>query len=257
MNQVALPLTGVNSYLRLLGRAVAAQFASVLAPPRCVSCRSSMTSTAVFCLACAVTLRPLQPTEIAEKLVAFGHYGGALAVAIQRLKYRRCPELAHPLGTLLVRALGRCSPRRALLVPVPLHPVRLAQRGFNQAGLLARVVAEKTGHAIAFDALRRCRHGRPQARTSAPQRWENVAGAFLASPVPRLQRSHVILVDDVSTTGATLHACRRALRRAGAKRVTGLVLAIADAPPAPGQAPPPLRDTLSSWRTVLRSGPDT
>jgi ComF family protein len=230
MNQVAVPQTGVNSYLQLLGRAVAVQFASLLAPPQCVSCLSSMTKPSVFCLACALTLRPLQPRESLGEIAAFGHYGGALAVAIQRLKYQRFPELARPLATLLVRALGRCSPTPALLVPVPLHPLRLAQRGFNQAALLARVVADKTGHAIAFDALRRARHGKPQARTLAHQRWKNVAGAFLASPVPRLQGSHVILVDDVSTTGATLDACRHALRRAGASRVTGLVLAIAEAP---------------------------
>jgi ComF family protein len=109
---------------------------------------------------------------------------------------------------------------------VPLHPARLADRGFNQAVLLARVVARHTGWPLLPRALARTRSTSAQARLGAADRKTNVADAFRVRS--RVEGLDVLLVDDVTTTGATLAACASALRRAGARSVTPITVAIQD-----------------------------
>lgn len=113
------------------------------------------------------------------------------------------------------------------LVPVPLHYQRLAARGFNQAAWLAQGVARRTGTLALVDALSRKRNTPSQGGLTARQRRKNVAGAFevRASRMARIKGSTVTLVDDVLTTGSTLAACSKALKKAGAARVNVLVLA--------------------------------
>jgi len=158
---------------------------------------------------------------IARSLAA---YEGALREAICALKFRRFQAVAAPLGRLLVRF----APREALhgvqaVVPVPLHPDRLAARGFNQAELIARPVAEAIGRPCIPDALRRVRQEAPQSELGASERLLNVVGAF--QPWDLQARGTVMLVDDVYSTGATAAACARALIEGGADRVTVLTLA--------------------------------
>lgn len=127
---------------------------------------------------------------------------------------------------------GRVMPgaRVQAVVPVPLHPARLRQRGYDQALELARPVAAALGLPLQADALRRVRATEAQTTLGAAARRGNVRGAFVACPgkLPR----HVALLDDVMTTGATLAECASALRRAGVVRVEAWVLA---------RAPPPRR----------------
>jgi ComF family protein len=151
-------------------------------------------------------------------------YGGALATAITRFKYQPVPELAKPLGALLAaEALAR-GLKATDVVPVPLHPSRLFQRGFNQAALLARPVARALGAAFHPRALERIRSTDKQAELDRPARLHNVAGAFrVRTPLHR----PILLVDDVRTTGATQDECARVLRAAGCPHVDCLVLAIA------------------------------
>lgn len=113
------------------------------------------------------------------------------------------------------------------LVPVPLHPVRLFRRRFNQSALLAQALAKQTGLPVETDALRRARPTPSQAGLNARARRRNMAGAFtVREPAkPRVKDASLVLVDDVFTTGATLQACARALKRAGARRVAALTLA--------------------------------
>lgn len=113
------------------------------------------------------------------------------------------------------------------LVPVPLHYQRLAARGFNQAAWLAQGVARRTGTLALVDALSRKRNTPSQGGLTARQRRQNVAGAFevRTSRMTRIKGSTVTLVDDVLTTGSTLAACSKALKKAGAARVNVLVLA--------------------------------
>ena len=114
-----------------------------------------------------------------------------------------------------------------LIVPVPLHYVRLAGRGFNQSAWLASAVGRRTGVPIQVDALKRTRRTPTQGGLSARARRRNVAGAFAVRPrrAGLVEGKRVLLVDDVLTTGATLSACTRALKRAGARHVDVLVLA--------------------------------
>jgi ComF family protein len=130
--------------------------------------------------------------------------------------------------------LGGCTRAgRALLdeadviVPVPLHYARLASRGFNQSAWLAEALSQWTGVPVSIDALKRTRRTPTQGGLSARARRRNVAGAFELRPsrAGHVEGKRVLLIDDVLTTGATLSACTRALKRAGARHVDVLVLA--------------------------------
>jgi ComF family protein len=133
------------------------------------------------------------------------------------------------------------------LVPVPLHPRRLRQRGYNQAGLLAEGLARLAGLPV-LELLRRCKPTRPQWDLDRQSRRDNLAGAFLASSQARGRR--VLLIDDVCTSGASLEACARALRRAGAARVAAYVFARQtlwrDPPSAVSRAIPPSQEPQKS-----------
>lgn len=114
-----------------------------------------------------------------------------------------------------------------VIVPVPLHYTRLVMRGFNQSGWLAQAVAKASGTPVLVDALVRTRPTPSQAGLARRARRRNVTGAFRVRKgrEGRIAGAHVLLVDDVLTTGATLSACTRALKRAGARQVDVLVLA--------------------------------
>ena len=200
-------------------------FASVLAPPRCASCDAPVRRLAVFCAACAATVEAACGAEAGD--TAAFVYGGAVARAITRLKYESRPDLARPLGDLLWRALAprASSLEGALVVPVPLHAARLAERGYNQSSLLSRRVARHLRARFVPLALARDRDTPKQATLDRAARLANVSGAFRVREPGRVRGHVVCLVDDVCTTGATLEACRQALRSAGAEAVTTAVLA--------------------------------
>jgi ComF family protein len=200
-------------------------FAGALAPPRCASCDVGVGMLAVFCPACAAqaeAIRRAEPTAIAAYV-----YEGAIARAIARLKYERRPDLARPLGDLLWRAVAPHADelRGVIVVPVPLHPGRLAERGFNQSALLARRLARRLDAPCAMRALARDRDTAHQARLDRSDRARNAAGAFMVRDARAMRGRAVLLVDDVRTTGATLDACTRALAAAGTAGVAWAVLA--------------------------------
>jgi len=133
--------------------------------------------------------------------------------------------LALPLAGLLQDYLVINLMPGEVLVPVPLHPKRLRERGYNQSSLLAKELGKLTSLPVVDDCLIRQRHALPQAKTSTvAERWSNVANAFTCRD-RRLRDKPVLLIDDVSTSGATLDACAAALKAAGASSVWGLVLA--------------------------------
>jgi ComF family protein len=109
------------------------------------------------------------------------------------------------------------------LVPVPLAPARERERGFNQAALVADELARALGRPVRRRWLRRARPTRPQSDLSAAERWANVRNAFQAAPA--VAGHHVLVVDDVLTTGATAAECARALRAAGARAVSVVTVA--------------------------------
>jgi ComF family protein len=140
-----------------------------------------------------------------------------LAVAIHALKYRGRRVVANALGHLLAERYPFAP--TALLVPVPLHRVRLRDRGYNQALLLARVLGRARRLQVAARVLRRRRPTRAQPGLTAAERARNLAGAFEVRLPAAVAGRQVVLVDDVMTTGTTAEACARVLRRAGARRI--------------------------------------
>ena len=192
---------------------------SLWSAPECGACRAAVRRPAVFCPACATTI----VRSSAGPVPSYGDFGGALADAIRRLKYGDRPDLARPLGALLRHALGPAPPRVDCVVPVPLHPRRLASRRYNQSALLARNLADVLDVPLDTRSLRRIRDTPAQAALDAAERRRNVADAFVADA--RLAGRSVLLVDDVCTTGATLEACHVALRIGGVCQIHDVVLA--------------------------------
>lgn len=157
-----------------------------------------------------------RPPAFHEATAAY-EFGGALADAVRRFKYRPTPALATPLARL---AAGRTAPVADLVVPVPLFRRRLRRRGFNQSLLLARAWGRLWDIGVCCDALRRTRDTAPQTlQPTAHARARNVDDAFRVRRPERVAGKRVLLVDDVLTTGATAGACARALRAAGAAHV--------------------------------------
>lgn len=176
----------------------------------------------MFCSACVPTI---ERSDRGSEPLAFALFGGAMAVAIRRLKYEGRSDLAYPLGELLRALCREVEVEADVVVPVPLHPRRLVERGFNQAALLARAVARETGARLEPRVLVRVVDTPRQAELRREERLHNVAQAFAILKPSSVAGRRVLLVDDVSTTGATLEACRRALASARPASTRGIVLA--------------------------------
>ncbi len=146
--------------------------------------------------------------------VAYGPIASALAL---KLKYGRRPGIADTMAAQMRRHLP--AEGEWLLVPVPLHRWRIWRRGYNQSALMARAVARRTGHSLALDMLVRTRSTPPLRGLGRDRRAKAVRGAFAVRDKAVVAGKPVLLIDDVYTTGATVNACAKALRRAGATRI--------------------------------------
>jgi len=152
-------------------------------------------------------------------------FDGVIRQAIHELKYRNLRAIAGLFAQWLNDYLITNPVPGEVVVPVPLHHKRLRERGYNQSSLLAQELVKLTKLPLIDDCLSRERHSPPQARTATvDERRINVANAFSCRD-QRLKGKQVLLIDDVSTSGATLDACAQALKEAGATTVWGLVLA--------------------------------
>jgi len=150
-------------------------------------------------------------------------FEGPLREAIHHLKYNGRTSLAGPLGSLLI-VHWQARPLPAdVIVPVPLHPARLRERGYNQSTLLAEQLGKACDLPVVEAALTRIKATLPQVTLNAEQRKANVQEAFEAR-ADLVQGRQIVLIDDVCTTGATLDACSHALKQAGAKSVWALTL---------------------------------
>ncbi len=199
----------------------------LIAPVRCAACDGAVRRQSLFCAACACTVeRAAHGSEgVPGSCIAAFEYGGALATAIGRLKYDGHADLGPRLGRSMVPTALALDGAVDLVVPVPLHPRRLAERGYNQAALLAAPIARRLGATLRPRALARMRDTPQQVSMDRQSRLRNVEGAFIVREPARVRGARVLLVDDVRTTGATIDGCARALQEAGARRVFHLVLA--------------------------------
>jgi len=222
-------------------------------PPRCLVCRSrgaggmdlcqactdALPWLGAACIRCAIPLQGATPGLAAVCGACLQHppplaethaaclYGPPLDRLLPRFKFHHDLAAGYLLAKLMARALRPVTvawPQPAALLPVPLHPRRLRQRGYDQALELARPLARNLGLPLLGDLLHRVRDTAPQSRLEAVQRQRNLKDAFRIAGTTALP-VHVVLVDDVMTTGATLHAAADGLRRAGVARVDAWVCA--------------------------------
>ncbi len=167
---------------------------------------------------------------------SFAVYEGAVVRAILLLKF----EQIEPLGAWFAERLAElvnaegAAQTADVVVPVPLHRQRERERGYNQAALLSKPLAKRLQLPHRAVLLMRTRARPDKQVLSLEERWASVRGAFATRPGSQVDNLRVLLVDDVLTTGATLDACARALREAGAKSVFGLTIARAVRSPLPG-----------------------
>lgn len=195
------------------------------APPICDECGTKITSAcAGACPRCGTGPSTDCPycREIGylNQLRSVALYDGAGGIAVRRLKYSRFVPLSMPMSQMMRTLYDECFADVDVVVPVPMHWLRLSTRGFNQSLLLCRALPQE---AVQPTLLRRVRFTRQQARLRGKQRQRSLRGAFQASST--VSGLRVLLVDDVVTTGATLRECAETLRAAGASWVGALTFA--------------------------------
>jgi ComF family protein len=172
--------------------------------------------------ACGPCLRRAPPWDSA---IAALRYEFPVREMIRKFKFNRHLASGRVLSCLLASCIGqRLETRPELLIPVPLHGLRLLRRGFNQAYEIARHLGKALDVPLSAADLRRTRRTRSQSGLDADARRGNLRNAFCWRG-RSLTGMHVVLIDDVMTTGATLHECTRVLRRSGAKRIDAWVVA--------------------------------
>ncbi len=208
---------------------LARAFLDLVFPPHCVSCGHA---GAWLCPACVDEIlfyeppwpRMLEDLRPLQQVRAAAHLEGPLRQAIHAFKYEGLRALASTLGEILCDSWDADPFPVDVVVPVPLHPSRLHERGYNQSSLLARELSRHTGVPIVETALLRIAATAPQVGLDADQRASNVENAFRCHD-DRLASQKVLLIDDVLTTGSTLRACARAALQGRADAVWALTLA--------------------------------
>jgi ComF family protein len=223
-----------------------------LYPPTCLACRAATDLHGALCPRCWSAMRFIErpycerlgtpfeqdlgqglispqaaadpPVFARARAVARFEDGPARAL-VHRLKYFDRAELARPIARWMARAGAELLADADLLTPVPLHPLRLWRRRFNQAAALAAELSRHTGKPCDLSAIKRVKATQSQIGLSRAQRAENVQGAFRVADGAIVRGRNVVLIDDVLTSGATANAASRALIRGGAKRVDVLVFA--------------------------------
>ena len=239
----------IGTTLRRAGEALV----SLLYPPHCANCGADTEGGVHLCAACAGQAKKIvapfcqrcsEPFDgaitgeftcanCADRTLHFdcavSRYlsRGVVREFVHRFKYDRHFYLRHPLADWLAAALDderiRARPIGAL-VPVPLHSARFREREFNQADVLAELLAQRTGTPL-LRALKRIRYTTTQTRLDRHERMENLRNAFRVRQTSAVQNRHLVLVDDVFTTGSTVDECARVLRAAGAASVRVVTVA--------------------------------
>jgi competence protein ComFC len=222
-------------------------FLSLLYPPHCILCRAETAPKEFACAKCLVSIRPIvepccqvcslpfdgtieNPFACSvcrahkfhfESAAAALRSVGAARELIHQFKYNHQLFLRQMLADWLLAALAtprlQCPPPDGL-VAVPLHPARQRERGFNQAHVLAKIAAQKTGIPL-LSPLKRVRFTSTQTRLDREARIENLRNAFEMRQTVNVRNLHLILIDDVLTTGSTVNECARVLKAAGAASV--------------------------------------
>ncbi|MDI7260130.1 MAG: ComF family protein [Thermodesulfobacteriota bacterium] len=195
-----------------------------ITPPFCTICGIPFVSREVENHPCGACVTREKYFTIAR---ALGHYEGPLREAIHRWKYEEKTHLTTFFGGQLAEGLRRYWDPKSLdfLIPVPLHPKRLRERGFNQVLLLVKELSRRTGIPYQKGLLQKKRPTVPQIDLSGTEREKGVKGSFHIQRKEEVEEKKILLVDDVFTTGATVNECSKVLLTAGAKRVDVFTIA--------------------------------
>jgi len=227
-------------------------------PERCMVCSADLSrgTESSLCPECQATVRPIEQPACAicgaqlashaapaggvcghcrlrrppfDMARAYGAYAGALGFMVRKFKYNGRRDLLPALRSLILAAdeLFLDEVEADVAIPIPLHPARLRERGYNQAADLARAVAGQRGIRLDLDSLTRAKNTAPQFGLTIAQRRDNVKGAFKVTRPGRIEDRAVILIDDVITTGATAGEAAKTLKKHKASAV--IVLSVARA----------------------------
>jgi ComF family protein len=209
-----------------------------ITPPICDRCSDPLPTWRAISVPLGRCPRCRRGGRLVDRARAIGAYDGALRAIVHALKYEGRRSLSRPLSDLMRLRGADMLDGAACAIPVPLHPSRRRQRGFNQAADLARQLGIPAVH-----ALRRTRATPTQTGLPAAQRHRNMRDAFAVTHAARnLSGATVVLVDDVSTTGATLESCARVLKLAGVREVRALTAARVVGRPATNDERPMTND---------------
>jgi ComF family protein len=239
-------------------RAAAAAAADLIVPPLCLACHRPLAAHDAICASCWPRIDFIRaplcdrlglplPFDLDGPMIsaaaaadppdydrarAVARFDGIMRELVHDLKFRDRHDGRRLFARWLAEAGGELLADADMVVPVPLTRGRLASRRFNQSAILAQAVAARAGLRYVPTALVRTRNTRPQVGLSRQQRRDNVAGAYAVAPGSRsaLAGAKIVVIDDVITTGATVRACARPLKRAGAARVDVLALAMVTDP---------------------------
>ncbi|MBQ5896288.1 MAG: ComF family protein [Bacteroidaceae bacterium] len=195
-----------------------------------------------ICLNCLCTLPKIEPhhkeeiektfwgkVEI-ERATSFMYYrkGSPYNALIHKLKYRNAPPIGVRLGAMAADDILESGYFNdiTLIVPLPLSKKKLRKRGYNQCDYIASGISEKTGIPVATGLIKRTKANETQTHKTRDERWENVEGIFTVIKPEELEKQHILLVDDILTTGATLCSCANAIKSSCDCKVSILTLAL-------------------------------
>jgi ComF family protein len=227
-------------------RALIAPIIDFLFPSACFTCETQLTESSKFiCSEClAKGLRPgeedgwllekkFTQSGLIDSIFAVYYFDqeGVIQNIIHLFKYKKKFRLAYKMGELIGNELLNSNDHYYdLIMPVPLHRLRMIDRGYNQSYYLAKGIAAVLGITASDKYLKRIRHTDSQSLLNFHERRTNVEGAFCAVKVGGISGKNIMIVDDVITTGATINECAKELKRCGAKTIGAVSLAIARPP---------------------------
>ena len=209
-------------------------------PKKCLECKTSVEYICSKCLKkvrkaisiCLVCNRPslngrthkkCKRPHTLDQLISGWKYEGVIRKALLALKYKYVTDVAEELITKYLKELKTPVPKKAILVPIPMHPKRKKWRGFNQAEELGKIITKKLDWDYIPDLLIRTRYTKPQTELKGEARKKNVVGVFKVNPDYR-DCNNIILFDDVTTTGSTLKEAGKILKMKGVKKVKGFTI---------------------------------
>ena len=210
-----------------------AAFLDIIYPPKCPACKSAVSEQGAWCQVCLSKILSVREVNITEhNLTALDscrvvcEYTGGLKRLIHDMKFRQQQRYAIYLRWLIQQNIHADHfSHMDYVIPVPLHAARLSERGYNQAEAIFKEWAKAEKMLWRPDFLQRTRHTIPQWELKMTERRQNMKNAFVTARPEMVKNKHVVIVDDIITTGITLDECAKVLKKAGAASVHGLAVA--------------------------------